>query len=301
MTEVCDLLVGRRAKLGYCWMLLLYQCGTLWSYCSVFGSAAAGLLGVPFINGGQACDVSSCGAGAGDDDGDDDGGGIGGSGSGGGGLGCSDGCVSLYRFWLVAFALVATPLSVLEPKEQVCFQVCMTALRLAVVAAMVATVAFSALAEASAGAAAGAADPDGATPASEFQPNAAVAAARASARLAIWGSEAPGVAADGKTTWLDDPFDDASSSPSSSSSSSSSSLEDDFAASRAVPLAAPNSLFTSFSIMVFAVLVNAQMGMLTASLADKRGLGVVVTGGLALSVAVYLLVALVVGLYFGPG
>ena len=53
--------------------------------------------------------------------------------------------------------------------------------------------------------------------------------------------------------------------------------------------------------MVFAVLVNAQMGMLTASLADKRGLGVVVTGGLALSVAVYLLVALVVGLYFGPG
>ena len=31
MTEVCDVLLGKRGKLGYCWMLLLYQAGTLWS------------------------------------------------------------------------------------------------------------------------------------------------------------------------------------------------------------------------------------------------------------------------------
>ena len=90
MTEVCDVLLGRRAKIGYCWMLLAYQCGTLWSYCSVFGSAAAGLLGVPFINGGYACDISSCSAGGGSDDGSGE---------------CSEGCVSLYRFWLVVSEL----------------------------------------------------------------------------------------------------------------------------------------------------------------------------------------------------
>ena len=119
MTEVCDLLVGPKAKVAYCVMLASYQVISLWGYASVFGQAMAGLLSLPGL--GPSCDIYANSAGD------------------------TDECASLYRGWVAVFATLAIPLSILDPKEQATFQVFMTAARLMVLSAMVASVAAAAL------------------------------------------------------------------------------------------------------------------------------------------------------------
>jgi hypothetical protein len=128
MSEVCEVLVGRRAKLAYCAIISLYQVCTLWSYASVFGEAASGLLALPWVasTGGQSCDVYAHHKDLGED----------------------GACLVLYRSWVAVFALLVLPLSLLDPKEQASFQVVMTGVRLAMVAAMVASVAAVSLLEA---------------------------------------------------------------------------------------------------------------------------------------------------------
>ena len=58
-------------------------------------------------------------------------------------------------------------------------------------------------------------------------------------------------------------------------------------------------VFGSFSIVVFAELLNASMGILSGALASKSDLGVVVTGGMGITAVGYMIIALAVGSYFG--
>jgi hypothetical protein len=58
-------------------------------------------------------------------------------------------------------------------------------------------------------------------------------------------------------------------------------------------------MFSTFSIMVFSQLMNAQMGFLTEALADKRDVAKCVGGGIGAAAAVYFVFALTVGIYFG--
>ena len=57
----------------------------------------AGLVGLPFVNGGLTCDVYASGD--------------------------EQGCVALYRVWVVVFAMGAVPLSLLGIREQATYQV----------------------------------------------------------------------------------------------------------------------------------------------------------------------------------
>ncbi len=115
ITEVCEVVVGPRAKLAYCICIGLYQFGTLWSYSSVFGEAIASIVPLPGVNGGASCDIYNEGGEA--------------------------GCVALYRLWVGAFGAIGVPLALLGVKEQRCFQVVMMYLRMLVGLVMIATVA----------------------------------------------------------------------------------------------------------------------------------------------------------------
>jgi hypothetical protein len=101
MTEVCELLLGPGSKLLYCAVITAYQVGTLWGYASVFGEAAAGLLPLPFVH--DACDVYGALHGA---------------------LADEEGCLALYRGWVVVFAVVVMPLCLVDVREQVARSYC---------------------------------------------------------------------------------------------------------------------------------------------------------------------------------
>ena len=58
-------------------------------------------------------------------------------------------------------------------------------------------------------------------------------------------------------------------------------------------------VFTVFSIIVFAELMNANLGVLADAVADKRDLGPAVAGGMGATAVAYAAIALVVGGYFG--
>jgi hypothetical protein len=109
MNEIVGFFLGYRAKIGYEICIMLYLCGSLWSYTSVFASSLASNVPVLFLNGGETCKVS-----------DDH----------------SSACEGVYLWWVFIFSIFVVPLTCIEMTETKVVQVAMSALRFIAIAIM---------------------------------------------------------------------------------------------------------------------------------------------------------------------
>lgn len=218
MTEVFEVLLSQRAKIGYCLFLTLYQICTLWSYATVFAEAAARLIPLPFMNEGHACDLYEMNTES------------------------EAGCMAVYWSWLGIFTCLVLPLSVLEPAEQVGFQVFMSGLRIFVVGLMLVSV----------------------VAASIYPFNGDIASSEG--RTVFWFGE---------------------------------DIAKERDESGPVPMfRRGSSIFTTFSVIVFSQLLNAQVGIVVASVQNKKDVGNCVLYGMAACTCFYVLFSILIALYF---
>ena len=98
VTELCEVLLGPRGRDLYTGVVCVYMYGSMWAYASVFGSALAAHVPLPFLPGGEHAS---------------------------------------YLLYLGTFGLVTVPLTCMEMKDQVSLQVLLALLRCVLVAAIV--------------------------------------------------------------------------------------------------------------------------------------------------------------------
>jgi len=108
MVELCEIFGSRRLKSFYTLAIVLFLFSAAWGYASVFANAFAAYFPVPFLNDFKTCrDESEC--------------------------------FGLYSFYILVFAIITVPMSLLEVKEQEAFQIFMTFMRFLLVVVMVGT------------------------------------------------------------------------------------------------------------------------------------------------------------------
>ena len=107
--ELCRIFCGKRLEMAYAGTFLLYYLATLWAYAFVFAEA---LSTFSPLFGHEACK--------------------------------HDVACTTYRKCAAAFAVLAVPLSILEPGEQITFQVFMSVMRVVIVVLMASTALLSA-------------------------------------------------------------------------------------------------------------------------------------------------------------
>ena len=115
---LCRLHLGRWSERVVMVSALLYFVGTLWSFVSVFASSMTAMVPVPGLLGERQelvpCDIYKTEVYGG-------------------------GCITLYYFWTLAFAVVMVGLLGLDVQEQALFQCTMTVARALIIALMVGT------------------------------------------------------------------------------------------------------------------------------------------------------------------
>ena len=111
---LCRLHLGKSAERLTMASTALYMIGTLWSFISVFASSLAATVPVPFLQAGEPCDIYKTDVYGG-------------------------GCITLYYWWVLSFALLMGILLGLDLREQAAFQTAMTVLRALIILLMVAT------------------------------------------------------------------------------------------------------------------------------------------------------------------
>eukprot|EP01084_Bolivina_argentea_P037300 68981_1 len=111
VNQLVGMFLGRKLRRIYEFMTICHVIGACWSYTSVFGSAFAREIGIPFIS--NKCDISGS-----DDDVQ---------------------CDQLYLFYVAIFAVLVIPLSIVDMSEQKYIQITMTLLRYVVIFTMSAT------------------------------------------------------------------------------------------------------------------------------------------------------------------
>ena len=93
----------------------LYMMGTLWSFISVFASSLAASVPMPMLQAGVPCDIYKKNAAE------------------------DSGCITLYYWWILSFAMLMAVLLALDLKEQAVFQCLMTVARGVIILLMVGT------------------------------------------------------------------------------------------------------------------------------------------------------------------
>ena len=114
MMMLCRLLLGKWAERLTMVSTTLYMFGALWSFISVFASSLAATVPVAWLQAGDPCDIYKTDIYGG-------------------------GCITLYYWWVLTFAMVMSMLLGLDLREQATFQCCMTILRALIIVLMVAT------------------------------------------------------------------------------------------------------------------------------------------------------------------
>lgn len=118
MLMLCRLHLGRWAERVVMISAALYMFGTLWSFVSVFASSMSATVPLPGLLGTneqlKPCDIYKTDIYGG-------------------------GCITLYYFWALAFALLMVALMGLDVREQAAFQCAMTALRALIILVMTGT------------------------------------------------------------------------------------------------------------------------------------------------------------------
>ena len=111
---LCRLHLGRWAERATMAAASLYMVGTLWSFISVFASSLAATVPMPWLQAGEPCDIYKTAEYGG-------------------------GCITLYYWWVLTFAMLMAVLLGLDLREQAVFQCIMTVARGAIILLMVAT------------------------------------------------------------------------------------------------------------------------------------------------------------------
>jgi len=118
MLMLCRLHLGRWAERAVMISACLYMFGSLWSFVSVFASSMSATVPLPGLLGAaeqlKPCDIYKTDIYGG-------------------------GCITLYYFWALAFALLMVALMGLDVREQAAFQCAMTALRALIIILMTGT------------------------------------------------------------------------------------------------------------------------------------------------------------------